>query len=99
MKTYLVKMRAGKLMIPVTMEVNKKRIFFSFSFNEKLKNELKHMADCKWHGYDENNPRKVWSVKNCSRNWFQLKYLLGKNPYEEYEKPLIDLPQTERPLF
>jgi len=92
-------MRGGNLMVPVTMEVDDRRIRFDFPFNLKLKDEIKQMAGHKYHGYDDVNPKKIWSAKNCIRNWFQIQYLMGKDPYKRYEESLIDLPPTGRPLF
>jgi SNF2 family DNA or RNA helicase len=96
---YMTKMRSNKFMIPVTLEVNEKRVFIDFPYNIVLKDELKLMEGCRYHGYDKPNPRKVWSVKNSVRNWFQMQYLMGQNPYKNYETPLVQMPHTDRPLF
>lgn len=54
-----------------------------------LKDEIKAMAGSHWCGYDP-EPKKVWTVDNCQRNWFQLKWLMGQNPYEWFERDLIE---------
>lgn len=83
---------------PVTLVVSPTEIEFKKSpFH--LKSEIKAMKGAKWLGRRHENPRKVWVIDNCARNWFQLKYLMGQNPYEwfdqelvthEYERPLMD---------
>jgi hypothetical protein len=37
---YMTKMRSNKFMIPVTLEVNEKRVFIDFPYNIVLKDEL-----------------------------------------------------------
>jgi len=97
-KVFKTKLKGGKFKVPVTLEVTDSRITFQFPFNRPLMAEIKMMKGHKWHGYDD-NPRKVWSVANCYRNWFQIKYLSGMNPYEKYEQPLIEISDIKRPLF
>ena len=69
------------------LRVTPTRIFFEKS-PFALKNEIKAMSGSRWHGFDEERPMKVWSIENCQRNWFQLKYLMNQNPYEWFEQPL-----------
>jgi SNF2 family DNA or RNA helicase len=85
------KLRAGKFMIPVTLLIADDRIFFKFKYNKILKDEIKNMQGCRWHGFDEANPQKIWSVTNSPRNRFQISYLEGKNPYARYDQPLIEV--------
>jgi hypothetical protein len=54
-----------------------------------LKDEIKAMAGSHWCGFDA-KPKKVWTIDNCQRNWFQLKWLMGENPYEWFERPLVE---------
>jgi len=68
------------------LKVTPTRIFFEKS-PFALKDEIKAMKGSKWHGFDEANPMKKWSIENCQRNWFQLKYLMNQNPYEWFEQP------------
>jgi hypothetical protein len=69
------------------LKVTPTRIFFAKA-PFALKDEIKAMAGAKWHGYEEINPVKQWSVLNSPRNWFQLKYLMNQNPYAWFEQPL-----------
>lgn len=85
----------SRVKIPVKIERNKGRIkFLDAPF--ALKDEIKAMQGAKWHGYDD-HPEKVWSVKDCYRNDFQLAWMQGLNPYEWWERELISH-EYERPL-
>lgn len=88
--TILYTERKGGLRVkhPCTLTVTPMQIEFTKS-PFALKGEIRAMADARWHGYDSVNPKKVWSVENCHRNWFQLKYLMGQNPYEWWDRELI----------
>lgn len=66
---------------PITIEFTKSPF--------ALKDEIKSMAGAHWCGYDP-EPKKIWTVDNCQRNWFQLKWLMGQNPYEWFERDLIE---------
>lgn len=61
-----------------------------------LKDEIKAMQGAKWHGFEE-NPRKIWSVTDSPRNWFQLRYLQGQDPYAWFDRPVQEH-SYERPL-
>lgn len=74
----------------VTLEVTEDRIIFVKS-PFAMKDEIKAMAGPKWHGFDKEKPRKVWSVKNCPRNNFQIRVLEGHNMYDHFEQPLIEI--------
>lgn len=98
--TQKVKLKAGDRMIPVEITKEGDRLFFKFAFNKPLMAEIKMMEGHRWHGHDERNPRKVWSVRDCDRNRFQLSYLAcpakgdPNNPYYFYDIPLLqDLPR------
>lgn len=91
LETHLFTETKGGLKIknPATLVVSPTEIEFKKSpFH--LKNEIKAMMGAKWHGFNRENPRKVWTVDNCPRNWFQLKYLMGQNPYEWFDRDLIE---------
>ncbi len=82
---------------PATLVVSPSEIEFKKSpFH--LKNEIKAMQGAKWLGFRRENPRKVWTVDNCQRNWFQLKYLMGQNPYEWFDRDLIHY-EYDHPLM
>ncbi len=91
LETHLYTETKGGLRIknPVTLLVSPTEIEFTKSpFH--LKNEIKSLKGAKWMGFQRENPRKVWVVDNCDRNWFQLKYLMGQNPYEWFDRELIE---------
>ena len=73
---------------PATIEVTDGRIFFLKSAFA-LKDEIKAMKGSKWHGFQEENPRKIWSVEDCFRNQFQLNYLMGEDVYKWFDRDLI----------
>ncbi len=55
-----------------------------------LKDEIKAMKGSRWLGYDEDEPRKIWSVEDCQRNRFQLAFLMGEDVYEWFDRDLIE---------
>ena len=63
-----------------------------------LKDEIKSMKGAKWHGFEEENPRKVWSVKDCLRNRIQLQFLMGQNPFAWFDQEVKHFNYT-RPLM
>lgn len=98
-KAQMIKLKAGGFRIPVVIKPEGKRLFFQFGFNRALMAEIKAMKGAKWHGYDEQNPRKEWSVLNCGRNRFQIEYLRGRNPYEHYDQPLLNVTPNRDILY
>jgi hypothetical protein len=52
------------------------------------KDEIKAMAGSHWCGYDD-EPRKIWSVKDCQRNRFQLGYLMGEDVFAWFDRDVI----------
>lgn len=93
-----VKLKAGQFRIPVTLFYDDDKIYIKFQFNRKLIAEVKAMEGNHWHGYDEPNPRKIWSIADSQRNAFQLSYLQGNNPYAKYDVEIIEH-DYERPLY
>lgn len=85
-----IKMISGGYKIPVEVWKENSRYCFSFGFQASagLRESIKLMYGHKWHGYDEVNPRKIWSVADCTRNRFQLARLMGENPYAVYDAEL-----------
>lgn len=79
----LIKLRAGRYMVPVQLREEGNNIILKFGFNRPLLNEIKMMEGARW-----NPDAKHWSFKNSLRNMFQLEYLKGNNPYSHYDKPL-----------
>lgn len=54
-----------------------------------LKDEIKSMKGARWHGFQEGDNRKIWSVEDCYRNRFQIAWLEGKNPYEWFDREVV----------
>jgi len=88
------KFRVGRFLVPVTLTHEDKRITVEFPFNRGLIAEVKSMAGAKWHGYDKPNPRKIWSISNCTRNRFQISYLKGENPYAPWDRGIVQQEYT-----
>ena len=63
----------------------------------KFKDEIKAMKGARW--YPDN---RHWRVKNCPRNMFQFAAMMvepdNPNPYAWFERPLVDAPESHRPL-
>jgi len=93
-----IKVIVGQYKIPITLDYKGNRIFIHAPYNKRLIAEIRDMQGAKWHGYDDPNPRKLWSISNSQRNLFQLKFLMGENPYEHYDKPIQEITST-RPLY
>ena len=85
------------LKIPATIERVDGRIFF-LNAPYHLKNEIKAMAGSRWHGYIPDDNRKVWSVADNCRNNFQLDFMTGGNPYENWDQPIKNFGYS-RPLY
>jgi hypothetical protein len=85
------------LKVPATIERVDGRIFWVKSpFH--LKDEVKAMKGSRWHGYIPDDERKIWSVEDCVRNNFQLDFMTGGNPYENWDQPLRNF-SYKRPLY
>lgn len=87
--------------IPVTLRITESRIWFDKQpFSKLLNAEIKTMRGYKWHGFDA-EPVKKWSIENHPRNVFQLQALMGNNPYEWFDRPLVSLTKEDfnRPEF
>ena len=76
------------ILVSATLEYKDGRIFFVKS-PYSLKDEIKAMRGSRWHGYDEQNPQKMWSVEDCQRNRFQLSFLMGEKAYAWFDRPLV----------
>ncbi len=84
-----------RIKTPATILVTPARIeFLKSPFS--LKDEIKAMRSARWHGFDD-PPRKIWSVENCTRNWFQLQVMMGENPYAWFDRQIQNF-DYERPL-
>jgi len=89
-----IKIKIGGYWYPVTVSKQKGLLFLKFNYNKKLIAEIKVMSGARWHP-----DSKIWSIHDNFRNWFQLNFLMGKNPYENYDKPLIEFKPKRDNLF
>jgi len=85
-------MKGGGYWVPVVAEIEDDRIYFSWGFAtgwRGLKDTLKAMG-AEWHGYDEHNPTKRWSLPLNQRTEFRLAHLLRHkpSPFKLFDKPL-----------
>jgi len=92
------------VLIPVTITKEGDALALEYPFCRPLMESFKAMAGARWHGYDKKNPRKIWTIDDCPRNWFQMDAMrwlgrdakgvpiLGeKNPYARYDAPMVDV--------
>ncbi len=84
-------------LVPAQIERRDGRIFFIVS-PYSLKDEIKAMKGAKWHGYEEENPIKAWSVEDCQRNNFQLALMTGEDMFAWFDRDLIQH-EYQRPLM
>ena len=63
-----------------TVYSKRKRLYFPGAAFA-LKDELKAMAGSTWKD-------NMWSVKDCGRNWFQLRCLMGEPVYDWFDQPI-----------
>lgn len=89
-KIYL---KAGEYRLPVDAKRTDDVLALRFRYNKHLLAEIKAMQTAKW-----NPDLKIWTIKYCSRNIFNLRYLMGENPYEHYDKK-YELIESKRPLY
>ncbi len=82
---------------PVIFEVVNGRIVFVKS-DFCFKDQIKAMRGAKFHGYDDENPRRIWSVEDCHRNWMSVRYLAGEDIYAHFDQEL-QCYEYERPLM
>ena len=89
---------SGRLIkVPATIERTDGRILFIKS-PFSLKDEIKAMKGSKWHGFEEENPRKIWSVEDCQRNNFQLSLMCGEDVFAWFDRDLVRH-EYQRPLM
>lgn len=81
---------SGNFKYPVKLEYIGTRIYVHFGFNRGLINAIKLLEGPKYHGYDKEDPRKIWSIADSEGNAFRIQRLEGKNPYAHYDLPLLD---------
>jgi hypothetical protein len=91
------KLKSGRFMYPATLSYEGDRIFVMFPYNKGLIEQIKSFEEARYHGFDEKNPRKCWSILCSARNLFQLSFLQGQNPYKNYEAELLPV-TSSRPM-
>jgi hypothetical protein len=93
MEAIKTKFKAGKYLIPVTMIHKGGRIIIQFQYNKILIEEVKAFDGAKWEPEG-----RYWHIPDSQRNRFQLEYLQGRNPYANYDLPLVTV-TSNRSLF
>lgn len=99
-----IKVIVGRYKVPVRLGYKGERIYLHFKYNKSLIAEVKVMSGARYHGFDEVNPRKVWSIANDAHNHFNLAFLKGEDPFALYKYPLDEtikkiLSTATRPLY
>lgn len=90
------------------------RIYLNFPYNKTLVTEVKSFEGHHWHGKIPNSdykpkplPKeflaavgsdKCWSIADSHRNRFQLDFLMGGNPYSQYDAE-ISIQEYVRTLY
>lgn len=87
---FLVETAKRTYKMPVTYHVTDKGRIEFLKAPFALKDEIKSMQGARWHGFLEGDKRKIWSVDDSYRNRFQIEWLEGGNPYEWFDRPLIE---------
>jgi len=78
----------GRIKVPATLNFTDDGYIEFIKSPFKLKDDIKSMKGSKWLGYDEENPRKIWRVKDCLRNRIQLQFLMNQNPFEFFDREI-----------
>lgn len=81
-----MKFVVGKYYVDVALTEDENRYYFKFRYHKGLMAKIKMMKGARWHP-----DIKSWSAVKCQRNEFQLDYLMGKNPYAKWDRPLLDV--------
>lgn len=109
--TQTIKVACGDFIKPLKLTYVDKRIECQFGYNKKLIAVIKALEGARWHGYDDDNPRKIWTILNSQHNTFRLRYMSWlaqplayrkahpqEDPYYVYDKPLVEF-HSHRPLY
>lgn len=94
--TESIQLRGGKFWIKAKIRETPEKFHLLFNYNPELLDEIRSMEGAKW-----NPETRSWSFNNSGRNRFQLQYLRrdGSNPYEAYEKPLIEWEPSRKECY
>lgn len=98
-----LKVQEGKFIykFDVGLKIDEEWITFQRQpFSKILNRFIKTFKGYKWMGFQD-PPVKKWKIKHCPRNIFQLMHAWGDNPYEWFERPLMELTEADftRPQF
>ncbi len=93
---FLIEKPKRTIKVPVTMHLTEGGRIEFIKAPFALKDEIKSMKGARWHQYVDGDGRKIWSVEDCYRNRFQISWMSGENPYEWFDRELI---QHEYPKF
>lgn len=97
-RTIECKLRVGKFRKKGRLIYIKGRIEFHFGYWPALNAEIKTMEGHRYHGFEEVNPRRVWTIVDSLRNQFQIDFMREKKPYAHFDRPPIEV-ESERPLY
>lgn len=78
-----IKLRSGRILVPVTTWAKGGNRYFRFPYNQNLKDEIKSLAGARWEPTE-----KLWYAAENSRNQFQIRHLAGEPVYGRYDKEL-----------
>lgn len=91
-----MKLRVGKHWWDFKIKDKGKLLEVRFRYNREAVDLIKKFRNARW-----NPDSKFWTISNCDRNWFQLRYRAedAENPYAWYDQPVPRIPVFNRPLF
>lgn len=83
-ETGVYKLISGGFKVYVDFEVDANKMVLSFPYDEYIKDEIKALGGR--FSWDD----KTWTIPNNRHSQFQLKRLLGQNPYANWQQTLKD---------
>lgn len=106
-----IQVAVGDFIKPLRLKRVGKHIECRFGFNRKMIATVKALEGAHWCGYDDDNPRKIWTISASQHNEFRLRYMmwlakpltyrkanLKEDPYYRYDLPLFPW-KSDRPLY
>lgn len=96
----VVQLQSGAYLFPVTVKRVRDRLEFTYAFNKGIMAELKSSFEgIRYHGYDNENPRKIWTADYSMHNLFRLAFCCKLNPYEPYDQPLLPVKKNREQMM
>lgn len=83
--TYPTRLQGDKYWVDSKIGEEGDKITIKTKYSKKIIEHLKTMDTARW-----DPERKLWTVKNNRRNWFQLAFLAGHDVYGWYDRPLVE---------